>query len=81
MTIERKRIVKAIAQGAITIMDAGEVIEENKNQEALLKQEIEMIGPQLEGVPSEREIKNEAALLKRIIRSVYRNYPRLPGFH
>ncbi len=74
---KRQRIVKAIADGILNLKDARSQMDEIREREALLNQEIENINPQIENVPDEKQIMKKAALTKRTIEAIFGSYARL----
>ena len=74
---ERKRLVNAIAKGILSDSEASEKLEEIRNRKELLSIELDRIEPQLEKLPTEKQMKRKAKLMERTILAVYGNYPRL----
>jgi site-specific DNA recombinase len=68
---ERQRLIKSIAKGIISDAEATKVIQGIRDREMLLTEEIEKIRPQIEKVPTEKQIKMKAELIKRTLEGIY----------
>jgi hypothetical protein len=74
---QRQRLIKSIANGLISDDEAEKVIEEIRERDTLLKDEIEKIRPQIENVPIEALIKKRAKLIKRTLQAIFSRPGRL----
>ena len=68
---EINNLVRAIAKGLITDNEAASSMNELRDRERLLTQEIDKITPQLENIPSEKAIRRKAQLIQSVLRKVY----------
>jgi len=73
----KQRIVSAIVKGIISDDDAKKEMDNIRNQAERMETEIRGIAGQLENLPTEQQIKTNAALIKRMIAGYYDSPQRL----